>query len=313
MRDTQVKSGILVIGSLNADLVVRVDQLPRRGETLMGNNFARFSGGKGANQAVAAARLGALTYMLGRVGTDLFGEEQLRSLAQSGVDTRAVIRDDQGSTGVAIIAVEEGTGHNSIIVVPGVNAHCDASDIYTHQRLVRQVRVMLTQLEIPLSVVEVAAELARREEALFILDPAPATPLPASLLAKIGVITPNEHEAESLSGVSVRDQAGARAAAVALRAQGVSAVVITLGDRGVFGMNDEEEFVIAAYDVQAVDSVAAGDAFSGALAVALAEGCSLRQSAEFANAAAGLSVTRHGAQPSMPTRQEVEAFVQANR
>lgn len=307
-----MRSGVLVIGSLNADLVVRVDRLPGRGETLMGNSFARFPGGKGANQAAAAARLGAPTFMLGRVGTDLFGEEQLRSLTESGVDTGAVIRDDRGSTGIAMIAVEEGTGQNSIIVVPGVNAHCDASDIYTRRQLMAQVRVVLTQLEVPLRVVEAAAEVAHREGALFILDPAPATPLPASLLAKIDVITPNEHEAERLSGISVGDRTGAREAAKALRSQGVSGVVITLGDRGLFGMDNEGEFVIEAWDVPAVDTVAAGDAFCGALAVALAEGCSLRQGAAFANAAAALSVTRRGAQASMPTRQEVEAFVRTN-
>lgn len=300
---------VVVVGSLNMDLVFRTDRSPVAGETLIGNWFGRVPGGKGANQAVAAARLGAAVSMVGRVGDDSLGDELLQSLAGSGVEARHVQRDPAAATGVAAIVVEEETGQNRIIVVSGANMCLTEADVTAAGEAIATAGSVIAPLEVPLPAIQRMAELGRRHGACVIVNPAPARFLPDDLLRLIDVITPNETEVEQLTGVAAADLAGASRAAAALAGRGVRRVVITLGARGAFVRDGEDEFCLPAQPVRAVDTVAAGDAFTGALAVALAEGKDLRAAAEFAGAAAAISVTRHGAQPSMPCRDEVEAFL----
>lgn len=302
-------AAIAVVGSINVDLVVRTLRIPQPGETITGSSLAHYPGGKGANQAVAAARLGAHVCLVGCVGDDQFGAEQVHSLQGSGVDIHAVCVRTGTTTGTAVITVEEASGQNQIVIVPGANAAITPDDVERSRQALAQAKVVIAQLEIPLPVVEKAAQIASACGAVFILNPAPAQPLPPSLLAQVDVLTPNEHEAEQLTGVPVTDLAGARQAAGLLRSQGVGAVIITLGNRGIYAQDATGEFSLPAHHVAVVDTVAAGDAFTGALAVALAENATLRDAAAFANAAAAVAVTRLGAQPSLPIRAEVAAML----
>ncbi len=299
---------ILVIGSLNMDLVVTADRIPDAGETITGKQFDRFFGGKGANQAVSAARLGAQVTMLGRLGYDAFGREQLESLKEEGVDTRYISQDPHVASGVAFIILED-AGQNRIIVVPGANGACSPRDIDVAAGAMKRADMIVLQLEIPLSTVEYVIRMAADLGKKVILNPAPAQELPNDLYPAITVITPNESEASLLTGVTVSSKSTARKAAKVLLSRGVEHVVITLGSGGVYGCNQMGEFHIPAHSVKPVDTVAAGDAFSGGLAVALAEGKTLLSAAKMANAAAAIAVTRPGAQPSMPTRAEVEQFL----
>jgi len=302
----QVK--IVVIGSLNVDLVVRAPRVPQDGETIIGSAFQRFFGGKGANQAVAARRQGAYTVMAGRVGRDIFGDEQLRSLEEEGISTAGIVRDEEQPTGTASIILDE-RGSNRIIVVPGANGAYSPRDVDDLRPIIQDADAVVVQLEIPLPAVERALAVAWELGKLTVLNPAPAADLPPEIYRTVSVITPNESEAALLTGVEVADLAGARQAAQILRAKGVRQVIITLGARGVYGLSADEEFHIPAHAVAVVDTVAAGDTFTGALAVMLAEGKPLQQAARYANAAAAIAVTRPGAQPSVPRRSEVLAFL----
>lgn len=296
---------ILVFGSLNMDLVAQVPRLPQAGETLLGTGFATVPGGKGANQAVAAARLGAPTTMVGRVGNDSFGPLLCDSLRAAGVNTDLVVAD-HGPSGVALIAVD-GVGENQIVVVPGANGHVDASDV-GRLPLTAEPSVLLMQFEIPLMAVQAAAE--RASDHLVIVDPAPArADLPASFYGLIDILTPNQTEASQLTGVEVHDVATAMEAAQILRQRGTSIVIVKLGSQGAVAVSKSEVFHLPAFQVAAVDTVAAGDAFNGGLAVALWEGQSLRESMTWASAVAALSVMNAGAQPSMPTREQVADFL----
>ena len=302
-------ANILVIGSLNMDLVVTADRIPEAGETIRGNDFQRYFGGKGANQAVSAARLGAKVTMLGRLGYDAFGREQLEGLKQEGIDIRYISLDSHITSGVAVITLQP-NGENRIIVVPGANGACSPRDIDVAEGAIKRADVIVLQLEIPL---ETVAYVIRKAHALgkkVILNPAPARVLPADLYPAITVLTPNESEAKLLTGIEVTSKSKARQAAKHLLKRGVEHVVITLGSGGVYGCNQMGEFHIPAHSVKPVDTVAAGDAFSGGLAVALAEGKPLMSAAKLANAAAAIAVTRPGAQPSMPNREEVERFLE---
>ena len=294
-------TSILVIGSANMDLVAFTDRLPGPGETLLGN-FHSFEGGKGGNQAVAAARAGGKVAFMGRIGLDLFGARLRKSLQENGIDTR-LLGEVEGPSGVAIIM--SGGGNNMIVVAPGANDRLtgDALD----KSMFTGMRFVLAQLEIPLESVIKAAELARQEGAVFILDPAPARSLPQDLLANVDWLTPNESEAIALLGA--KELGDPLQAAAKLKALGPKGVVLKLGGEGAVLLEKDRPILVPAYRVDSVDTTAAGDAFNGAFAVALSEGKAPVQAVRFACAAAAISVTRHGAQPSMASRAEIDAFL----
>jgi len=294
---------VVVFGSINMDLVVRTPRLPTPGETLTGHTFFTAPGGKGANQAVACARLGVPTRMVGRVGDDLFGEQLRASLRSFGVQDDGVLTTP-GPSGVALIAVDD-TAENTIVIVPGANGAVSIADIPRLERALDGARALLLQLEVPIETVVAAARAAHTRGVTVILDPAPALPLPDELYALADIITPNEHEAATLTGIAVRDDQGAIAAARALIARGARRVAIKLGARGALTADAEGEQFWSPFTVTPVDTVAAGDAFNGGLAVALSEGRSFNEAIRWGLAAGALSVTRHGAQPSMPERNEV--------
>jgi len=293
---------IVVFGSINMDLVVRTPRLPSPGETITGNVFQTFPGGKGANQAVACARLGAKTYMVGRVGGDVFGDTLKAELAAAGVDHTNVEIDPGVSSGVALIAVEE-SAENMIIVVPGANGQVNDEDLSRLESVLDRSKILLLQLEIPLEMVYAAANMAKEKEVRVILDPAPAQVLPEEIYSLIDIITPNETEAALLVGFPVENQEiGSRAVRV-LEERGVGQSIIKMGSKGAFAYIDGKERFYDAFPVTAIDSVAAGDAFNGALAVALSEGKPIEEALWWGLAAGALSVTKEGAQPAMPERQ----------
>ncbi|MBW4520433.1 MAG: ribokinase [Scytolyngbya sp. HA4215-MV1] len=298
---------IVVFGSINLDLVARSPRLPVPGETLLGHDLARVPGGKGANQAVAAARLGVPTMMVGRVGSDGFGQELLASLQRSQVQCEGVQVDTSTHSGVAIIAVAD-DGENHIIVIPGANGQVNLTDVERLQPLLEGASSLLLQFEIPLPAVQMAAAAARAAGVRVILDPAPAiATVPSELYTLVDILTPNAVEAAQLVGFAVDTPAEIERAAKALLQRGVKQVVIKLGETGAFCATASEAFWVPAFSVQAIDTVAAGDAFNAGMAVALAEGRSLRESLTWGSAAGALTVTKTGAQSSLPDRAALEA------
>jgi len=308
------KSGIVVVGSSNTDLIVRVPRLPRPGETVLGDDFVTAGGGKGANQAVAARRLGAPVTFVARLGKDVFGEASLARFDAEGINTHDIGRDDEAPSGVALIYVGEG-GENMIAVAPGANARLSVDDVRRAQPAIARSQALIVQLEIPLATVREGLSLARAAGARTILNPAPApaAPLPDDLYPLVDILNPNRSEAEVLSGLSVSDFSSAERAGRALLERGVGAVVITLGRQGALVVSPLGSQAIPAYPVRAIDTVGAGDAFTAGLAVALASGASLTDAARYGNAVAALATTRSGAQPSLPTQTEVQAFLDASR
>jgi ribokinase len=298
---------VLVIGSLNMDLVVRCERLPREGETVFGTDFFTAFGGKGANQAVAAGRLGAHVSMAGCVGRDQFGTDLIAGLTAAGVQTGSVLAVDR-PTGTALITVNS-VGANTIVVVSGANMACDEALIDRALGGVATPGVLLLQHEIPPAANEHAIRTAKAAGWFVVLNPAPARAVPSGLLPLIDIIAPNETEAAVLTGRSIADRAGALAAADVLLGQGAGAVLITLGHEGVVYRDATRSLHCPAVPVKAVDTTAAGDAYLGALGAALAMGDALEQSLGFAAAAAALAVTRLGAQPSLGTHAEVTAFI----
>lgn len=296
-------SDVLVIGSSNIDLTVRLDRLPAVGETVSGGEFYQSFGGKGANQAVAARRAGAAVIFLTRLGNDPNGELMTRHLLAEGLPDFGLRHDGRAATGVALITVDS-HGRNLIAVAPGCNRLISADDIRQQALVFEQVRVLLVQLEVPLPAVVQALTLAKASGVMTILNPAPAQPLPDSLLALVDVLTPNETEIHVLTGLA-DPAAGARA----LRQRGVQTVVATLGDQGALCVQATGEAIFPACSVQPVDTTAAGDAFNGALGCALAEGQSLEAAIRFANAAGALATTKRGAQSSLPTREAIEKLL----
>jgi ribokinase len=299
---------ITIAGSLNMDFVVQVESLPHAGETVPGRNFQMLPGGKGANQACAVGRLGGRGRMVGRVGEDVFGERLKASLSAAGVDVSGVLDTESQPTGVALIFVQKG-GQNMIVVSPGSNGLLVPGDVEQASDAFEPGGLLLLQLESPLETVEAAAVLARTRGLTTVLDPAPARPLRRELLAVVDVLTPNETEAWTLLGrpaavVSVEEASDLAGALLEL---GPRSVILKLGEKGAFLAQGAERRHFPAPRVDAVDATAAGDVFNGALAVALAEGMPLGEAIPFANRAAALSVTRLGAQTSVPTRAEVEA------
>jgi ribokinase len=301
---------LLVVGSINLDLVASAGRIPLPGETVSGNTFNTFPGGKGANQAVAAGRLGASVSMIGRIGNDAFGTQLRAGLEAAGVDTKAV-QVAPTSSGIALITTAE-DGQNAIVVVPGANGELSPRELEKHVALIREAGIILAQLEIPLETIELLATIARRENIPLMLDPAPARALPASLLASVDWLTPNETESLTLLRRSTTELGSEHIeeAAQQLLNLGSGNVLLKLGDRGCYiAQGSGERTLVPAYKVQAVDTTAAGDAFNGAFATALLRGSDPVASVKFASAVAAISVTRHGAQPSMPTQAEVESFV----
>jgi len=303
---------LAVTGSLNMDFVVQVERLPAPGETALGHDFRMIPGGKGANQACAAGKLArnARVRMVGRVGCDTFGDHLKASLVAAGVDVASVQATADQATGIAEIWVER-SGQNSIIVAGGANAKLSPADVESVSEVYAAAAVSLFQLETPLETVEAALRASRAAGAVTVLDPAPARPLPASLLALVDVLTPNESEARILLGrpperVGVKE---AREMAQALRALGPRAIIVKLGDQGCLYSDGKDEFVAPGFPVEAVDTTAAGDTFNAALGVALCESLPVPDALRFANAAAAISVTRLGAQSSAPSRDEVDAFL----
>lgn len=297
-----------MIGSSNTDMVIQVDRLPKPGETILGGKFTSAAGGKGANQAVGAARAGGEVTFIARIGQDLFGEKALAGFAADNINVDYVVRDATEPSGVALIFVGQ-RGENSIAVASGANGQLSPLDVRRAKKLFSQSIVVLLQLETPLKTVESAVQLAYSAGARVILNPAPAQMLPVSLLKRIYLLTPNENEAELLTGIVVKDKISAATAAEKLRTMGVENVIVTLGARGAYVSGKFFDGMVPGYPVKAIDSTAAGDIFNGTLAVALAEGKSLIESARFATAAAAVSVTRLGAQTSAPSRGEIEAML----
>ncbi len=302
----------MVIGSSNTDLVIRVPRIPRPGETLLGGTFLSAAGGKGANQAVGAARSGGQVALIARVGDDAFGDQAIAGLRRDGIDVSQVIRDRHAASGAAMIFVAR-DGENSIAVAGGANANLSPADVKRAAGLIRSSALLIAQLETPLATVMEAAQVAAKAGVQVLLNPAPARSLPNPLLRLISILTPNETEAEHLTGIRVTDDASAARVCAKLRARGVGTVILTLGARGAFLATAGGHERVPGFKVRAVDSTAAGDIFNGALGVALTERKPLRDAVRFANAAAALSVTRLGAQPSAPTRGEIDRFLRRNR
>jgi ribokinase len=298
-----VPAQVVVVGSLNMDLVARAPRLPNPGETLIGRWFSTSPGGKGANQAVAAARLGAPTAMIGCVGEDDFGTRLRSGLESDGIDCRAV-HSWSGPSGVALIVVGD-EGANGIVVVPGANGVLSPADVDRHEALIAAARVVALQLETPLATVAHAARRAQELRKTVILNPSPAQQLPPGLVADADYLVANEIEAGMLSGIAVRSAEQAMEAGQALRVQGARAVLVTLGEDGVVAVTSESARHYPARPVKAVDSTGAGDTFIGALCAALAWGRTLPDAIDFAQAAAAISVTRPGAQPSIPYAREM--------
>jgi len=297
---------ILVIGSANTDMIVRSRKIPAPGETVIGGELTTAAGGKGANQAVAAARAGGAVTFICKLGEDTFGKEALQGYQKEGMNLKYILRDPEKPSGVALILVDE-AGENCISVAPGANATLAPREIEELEAVIAQADYLLMQLEIPLATVETAARIANRHRTKVILNPAPARSLPKTLLANIDILTPNESETELLTGIRPANVDQAIKASQALQYMGVKSILITLGKKG--GFSSETKEIIPARQVKAVDTTAAGDVFNGAMTVALSDGKEMLEAIKFANTAAALSVAKLGAQPSIPSRKEIEKFL----
>lgn len=294
------------------DLVTRTPRLPVPGETLLGYDFFTAPGGKGANQAVGAALLGRTSYMIGRVGNDSFAQELLTSLKVAGVQTDSILIDDTTSSGVAVIAVDD-RSENTIIVIPGANGKVNHLDVERLEKLLPNTTVLLLQLEVPLPAIIAAAKAAKKAKVKVILDPAPAPEkLPDELYSLTDLITPNETEASRLVGFNITNQETMTKAAEFFISKGVEIVVLKLGSKGVFCATASESFLFPAFKVNAIDTVAAGDAFNAAMAAAFDSGLSLRKAIEWGAAAGALATTKKGAQPSLPNQETFDTFLETN-
>ena len=304
------KPHIVVVGSTNTDLVAITPHIPAPGETVLGGAFTIVAGGKGANQAVAAARLGGRVTFIARVGDDAFGRQSLDGFQADGIDTTYVSVTPNVASGVALIAVSETSGENSIVVAPGANALLSPEDIEAASAAFDTAQAIVLSLEVPLETIQRAVDMGRERNIPIILNPAPARALPARLLANISVLTPNENEARQIAGMNAANEdADLETVAAELLSTGIDAAVITLGSAGSLIVTPDGFERASSFAVKAVDTVGAGDCFTGALAVELASGRSLRDAVRFAAAAAALKVTRASAQPGIPTRAEVVEFI----
>ena len=301
-------TGILVVGSLNMDLVVRVKEMPQPGETIFGEGFQMAAGGKGANQAIAAARSDAKVTMIGKVGADDFGARLRDNLVIDGINTEHITVDDQAATGIATITLDE-RGQNSIIVASGANMQLTPDDVREAWASLEHVDMVVMPLEIPIDCVMEAAKLAKRDGARVLLNPAPAQSLPKELLANLDLLIPNETELEIISGMPVSDRASAEKAAQVLFETGVEIIVVTLGADGALLLQDGRTTHIAAPVVEVVDTTAAGDSFIGGLAAALTQGKPIEDAVAYASCAGALAVTKFGAQPSIPMAADVKKLL----
>jgi ribokinase len=304
------RKSIIVVGSSNTDMIIKLARIPRPGETILGGDFVTAAGGKGANQAVGAARAGGQVTFIARVGQDMLGKQAVAGFIKHGIYVDYVFRDPSAPSGVALIFVAK-DGENSIAVAGGANGRLSPADVKKAAKVFAGASVLVMQLETPLETLQAAAELATKAGVRVILNPAPARPLPDSLLRHVSVLTPNETEVELLTGIPVTNNASAAKAAAKLRARGVETVILTLGARGAFIADADGNRRVPGFKVKAVDTTAAGDIFNGALAVALAENKPLDDAVRFANAAAAISVTRLGAQPSAPSRKEIATLLRS--
>jgi ribokinase len=299
-----MNASIVVIGSSNTDMVIHTDHIPKHGETILGGKFFMNAGGKGANQAVAAARLRGDVIFVAKTGRDIFGEQAKNQFNKEGIDTRFIGVDPANPSGVALIIVDK-KGENSIVVAPGANGMLTVNDLKKSFSEISRPGFLLMQLEIPIETVQFAAEYASQNNIKVILNPAPASTLPDSIFPFIDYITPNEIEAEMLTGVTVSDEASAELAAKALASKGVKTVVITRGEEGALLLHQNKFYHVPVVKVNPVDTTAAGDVFNGAMAVSLCEGNDIQTAVAFACRAAAISVTRLGAQSSAPYRNEL--------
>jgi ribokinase len=290
------------------DLVVRTPRVPENGETIIGLDFHRFPGGKGANQAVAASRLGGRVAMAGKLGEDGFGDAFLSVLKEESINSDYILRDKETKTGIGSVTLDE-SGNNRIVVVPGANMRYTLDDLQEIEEVIAQSGILMLQLEMDLDVMREAVNLGFKHSVPVLLNPAPAQKLPDEMLAKVSYLTPNETEAKILSGIDVVDVDTAKQAANLLLAKGVQNVVLTLGERGALVASEGGTEYVPGFSVQVVDTVAAGDAFNGALALAILRGKLLPEAARFANAVGALAVTKPGAIPSLPSRGEVDDFL----
>ena len=295
---------IVIVGSSNTDMVIKTSHLPAPGETIIGGNFFIGAGGKGANQAVAASRLGGNVSLVCKTGNDIFGLKAKDQFLHEGIDTIFVLQHEHMPSGIAVIVVDD-KGENTIVVAPGANTQLRPADLQTAVDVIASSSIILTQLEIPIDTIEYLAEQAGSNKVRLVVNPAPACRLPDQLFQKIAIITPNVTEAEMLSGVTIGSISDAKLAAAVIKTKGVETVIITLGDKGALLLHEDQYTLVEATPVKAIDTTAAGDVFNGALVVALSENKSIHDAVSFACRAAEISVTRLGAQSSAPYRKEM--------
>jgi len=305
-----MSSKIVVVGSSNTDMIIKVPHVPVPGETIIGGTFSTAAGGKGANQAVAAVRAGGDVTFVARIGEDMFGQQAKDGFVKDNINVDHVLTDKDAPSGVALIFVGE-DGENSIAVASGANANLSPSDVESAGDAISSADILIMQLETPLETVQKAATIASEKGVKVILNPAPACELSDDILSHVSILTPNESEAELLTGIKVESEKDAAAAADALMAKGIETVIVTMGAKGAFVVTADFKELVGGFSVKAVDATAAGDVFNGTLAVAMAEGKPLKEAVRFANAAGALSVTKLGAQPSAPTREEIEKFLRS--
>lgn len=303
-----MKKRLCVLGSINVDHVIRVPYFAQAGETLTGYDYQIAYGGKGANQAVAAARLGADVAFIGAVGDDQIGQAMTQAFAQDGINISSITTIAHQNTGLAMIQVAE-SGENSIVISAGANGNLTPELVAQHQAVIEQADMLLMPLESPLQAVEFAAKIAKQSGTTVVLNPAPAQPLPESLLALVDIITPNETEAEILTGISVCDEHSANLASQVFHQAGIKTVLITLGAKGVYLSENGTGQIISGFRVKAIDTTAAGDTFNAGVVTGLLEGKPLAEAIRFAHASAAISVTRIGAQTAIPYRADVEQFL----
>lgn len=301
-----MSSIITVVGSMNMDLVVKTDEIPKIGETLLGNELLQIPGGKGANQGVAIAKLNNHVNFLGMVGKDGFGEELLRSMESSGVNIKHIEKVDD-DTGIAVINVDK-KGNNNIIVIPGANARVDKEYLNRHYKAFEEAEIVVFQLEIPIETVKEGLRISKRLGKVTILNPAPAHELDDEIISNIDILIPNEHELERMSKVKVNDDASILEAAKVLLKKGIKQIIVTLGSKGVLYVDKESHKVFEAYKVKVVDTTAAGDSFIGGFTSSYAKDKNIESAIEMGQKTAALSIQKIGAQSSLPTREQVEKF-----
>jgi|TARA_B100001079_G_scaffold132220_1_gene113280 ribokinase len=299
---------VTVVGSFMYDLVATASRRPKTGETLIGDSFGMFLGGKGANQAIAASRAGASVTMVGRLGNDLFGDQFLEKFSEEGIKTDFVIQDTENGTGVGMPLIDA-SGDNSIVIIPQANMALTVENIDKAESVIADSDVLVLQCEVPMEANKRAAEIANKNDTLVILNPAPARKIPDTLLSLVDIITPNESEAEILTDMPTETNSQAMEAAHHLLSKGVETVILTLGSRGSLLLTEKMEKRIPAYSVDVIDTTAAGDAFCGALAVILSNGSIIEEAIKIANAAGALAVTKLGAEPSLPTKKDIDQLI----